>query len=70
LHTHYLILFNFGIAAVERPLVGERKRKDPRDRGVTATRQLLLPKLTLLFENNLLCFRLFLILNCIINKYG
>jgi hypothetical protein len=31
------------------------KRKEPRVRGVTATRQLLLPKLEKLFERNLLC---------------
>jgi len=60
--------FSSGIAAVERPLVGERKRKDPRDRGVTATRQLLLPKLPKLFEVDLLC--LCLLFNCILNRYS
>jgi len=42
------------------------KRKEPRVRGVTATRQLLLPKLEKLFERNLLCLYLMLKLNCII----
>ena len=45
------------------------KRKEPRVRGVTATRQLLLPKLEKLFERNLLCLCLMLKLNCIINRY-